>query len=337
MRAFQAASGATLEEALAATKRLEHVSTLAELPDYLLDELHEEDHAAFKAINPEQSRALRPGSITPGSFRRPYIGSDARASFQQQGPNSGPGGFASIKPNDFERGFLTGGRADESPSSGNTGTTIPKPSTTGVPTRVNVGPAMKDNARQAMNAMHDHIAQTFPDLCPMHAPGDTGSRPVNPGVSPVGKTAEPETTKAATVSEAPVASDDLFGVDMLVKSFGPDIIKGAVAEALAPVLERLESTEAELKTQRKLNKSLKGQFEKLAALPDPNVAPFRGQAYDVVTKTSGTPVGVSDPAGIAARAQLLVQNELVSQSYSTDPTQREAALTALYKMRGIGS
>ena len=342
-RAFKAASSATMEEALAATKRLEYVGTLTQAPEFVLDEVRQEAHRAFKAINPENTTALRPGSITPGSFRRPYITSDARPSFQQQGPNSGPGGFGSISPNDYERGFISSGHAANSPSSGGGSMTIPKPSTTGVPKSVDLTNALRANVQQAANAMHDHIAQTFPDLCAMRSTYDGGGAAVS--AAGLGKAAESATpvkakagkvkmTKAATTTapELPAQS----GTDLLMKSFGPDIIKGAMSEALAPLMVRLESTEAMLEQQREVNKALETQLNKLAELPDPNVAPFRGVAQDIAYKSSGTPAGVSDPAGVAARVQLMVQNELVNQSHSTDPAAREAALNALYKMRGIG-
>lgn len=335
-RAFQAATSASIEEAMAATKRLEHIGTLSQAPDFLLDELHAEAHAAFKAINPENTTSLRPGSITPGSFRRPYISSDARPSFQAQGPNSGPGGFGSVSANSFERDYLTGGRAKESPTGGGS-TTIPKPSTTGVPKSLDYTNVMRDNARQARAAMHDHIAQTFPDLCAM-GPNAHEARPTNPGIG-----------KAATVQSAvpvpPVAdavptdatADDTRGVEMLMKSFGPDVIVGALEQVLAPIRAQLEATQAALLEQREANKAMEVQLNKLADLPDPSVAPFRGVAMDVAFKSSGPLGAAPTAAGIAERAQLAVQNELYQQTFSSDPAQREAALNALYKMRGFTS
>lgn len=344
MQAFEAASSASMEEALAATKRLEHIGTLTQAPEFLLDEVRQASHSAFKAINPDNSSALRPGSITPGSYNRPYLSADARPSFQQQGPNSGPGGFGSISPNDYERGYISGGHAANSPGSGGGSMTIPKPSTTGVPKSVDLTGALHANAQQAMSAMHDHIAQTYPDLCAMRGTPTGGgaavsaaglgkaAEPTAPPAQKAGKTAKPKIGKAAAVTEAGAAG----GTDLLFKAFGPDIIKGAMVEALAPLLARLDSTETALTAQRETNKALEAQLNKLADLPDPNVAPFRGIAQDVAYKSSGAPVGAPDPSGIAARVQMMVQNELVQQSYSTNPTEREAALNALYKLRGIG-
>lgn len=344
-KAFEAASGGTMEEALAAAKRLENVSTLTQTPDYLLDELHREDHAAFKALNPVEAHTMSPGTITPGQFRRPYQTSGtARPSGQHAGPNTGPGGFGEVMPQDFDRGYLSAGRADASPSGSGGTTAVPPPPRSGTLSPVQLTGALRANAQQAMRAMHDHVAQTFPDICPMHGPGDTSGTPVNHGIPAVGKsggkskkskrTSQEFIGKAATVQNG---VDDLSGVDMLIKSFGPDVIKGAVDEALAPVLERLAQTEAALKAQRKANKSLETQLDKMASLPDPFVAPFKGEAYDAVMKTSGSLVGSVDPTGVAARVQTMVQNELAMQAReSTDPMQREAALNALYKMRGIG-
>jgi hypothetical protein len=341
--AFKAASSATIDEAMAATTRLEHVGTLTQAPEFVLDEVHQESHRAFKAINPDNTSALRPGAITPGSYNRPYLSNDARPSFQQQGPNSGPGGFGSVMPNDFERGFLTDGRAANSPSSGSGSLTIPKPSTTGVPKSVDLTNALRANVQQAASAMHDHIAQTYPDLCAMRSTPTGGGAAVN--AAGIGKAAEPTTPKVkaskAKVTKAATATAPGQGAgsgsDLLMKAFGPDVIKGAMVEALAPLLARLESTETALLEQRAANKALEVQLNKLAELPDPNVAPFRGIAQDLINKSSGAPVGAPDPSGIAARVQMMVQNELVQQSYSTDPTAREAALNALYSMRGLSS
>ena len=341
--AFKAASSATIDEAMAATVRLEHVGTLTQAPEFVLDDVHRESHNAFKAINPDNTSALRPGAITPGSYNRPYLSNDARPSFQQQGPNSGPGGFGSVMSNDFERGFLTDGRAANSPSSGSGSLTIPKPSTTGVPKSVDLTNALRANVQQAASAMHDHIAQTYPDLCAMRSTPTGGGAAVN--AAGIGKAAEPTTPKVkaskAKVTKAATATAPGQGAgsgsDLLMKAFGPDVIKGAMVEALAPLLARLESTETALLEQRAANKALEVQLNKLAELPDPNVAPFRGIAQDLINKSSGAPVGAPDPSGIAARVQMMVQNELVQQSYSTDPTAREAALNALYSMRGLSS
>lgn len=338
-KAYAAAAGGTYEEMLGAAKMLQHAETLASADERILFELRGDMRASFKAINPENTTAVHPSSITPGQFRRPYTsGPDARPSFQYSGPNTGPGGFGSITPNQFERGFISDGTARNSPSSSGGSLSIPKPSTTGVPTPVNYGPAMKDNARQAMVAMHDHIAQTFPDLCSMHAPGDNSDMPVNPGI--------PEATKGVTIkakkakkqaqidkSAAPVVPGD--GVEMLAKAFAPDVLKGAVAEALAPVLARLEDSERELKKQRKVNKSLAKQLDTMAGEPDPRVAPFKGLAQDVVGKSFGGPVGAPTAAGVAEQARLLVENELARQARdNTDPVQREAYRMALMQRRG---
>lgn len=341
-KAFKAASSATMEEALAATKRLEYVGTLTQAPEFVLDEVHQESHNAFKAINPDNTSALRPGAITPGAYHRPYLSADARPSFQQQGPNSGPGGFGSVTPNDFERGFLSDGRAANSPSSGSGSLTIPKPSTTGAPKSVDLTNALRANVQQAASAMHDHIAQTYPDLCAMRSTPTSGGAAVNAtGLGKAAGPTKPARVKAAkagkaTVTKAATTDQTAPGADLLLKAFGPDVIKGAMSEALAPLMARLENTETALQEQREVNKALTTQLNKLAELPDPNIAPFRGIAQDLVNKSSGAPVGAPDPSGIAARVQMMVQNELVQQSYSTDPTAREAALNALYEMRGIG-
>ena len=46
--------------------------------------------------------------------------------------------------------------------------------TGGMPEAVHYTGTMRDNARQAMTAMHDHVSRLFPDVCPMSP--DTGTR-----------------------------------------------------------------------------------------------------------------------------------------------------------------
>ena len=63
---------------------------------------------------------------------------------------------------------------------------FPAPEVPGVPSRVDYSSTQRANARQAMSSMHDHIAMTFPDLCPMAGPGHMGEPPSSARPVPAG-------------------------------------------------------------------------------------------------------------------------------------------------------
>ena len=107
--------------------------------------------------------------MTPQQFHRPYIGAGHGAeSPQAKGPNSFdvPSGQPSAEQ--YTRGLITEGHAADSPDN-DTPRHEPQPASMepGRPERVYYRGTMKDNARQAMTAMHDHISRVFPDVCPM--------------------------------------------------------------------------------------------------------------------------------------------------------------------------
>src|SRR6185437_10492577 len=116
--------------------------------------------------NPGPGTAPTPAAVTPGQFKRPYLTAGrARPSFQQQGPNTATVPTGQISATDYNRGLITGGHAADSPA--NKGAYDLVPDGTGQLTRVKYTGIQRDNARQAMSVVHDHVAQTFPDLCPM--------------------------------------------------------------------------------------------------------------------------------------------------------------------------
>jgi hypothetical protein len=339
-------------------------SLLKGTPQELVDELHAELHKAFADANPGPGHALTPSAVTPGQFRRPYsTGGNARASFQAQGPNIGPGGFDMIAAADFDRGFLGVGTAADSPANLHEPRPVAPPTVPGRPTRVYYTGAQRENARQAMQAMHDHIAQTFPDLCPM-GPELTDTAPANPGVSAVGaptaKTARragraatgksADTTRAESASPqgaraqgalvtkaAVLGQDDL--IEHLTKSVMPSLVKAAVDAATAPLAEQLEQTRRTLKSARAANKALGARLENLESQADPNVRPFRGFGP---TPAPGAQINKSlpgDPANRARReaAAHTVLLASLNDTYlnSPNPVEREAALNQIYTLQGL--
>lgn len=356
MKALDAAAGAPLAEAKAAAKRWQHSVTLAETHPEMLAELRMEAHKAFQDANMGPASAPKPTEITAYRFNRPLItAGHERPSHQHAGPNTGPRP-GSITPNQFDRPFLQDGRATDSPANKDDHAVEP-PATTGMPTRVFYSNSQRDNARQAMASMHDHIAQTFPDLCPMHA---AGAPKVNHGVPEAQKSEETAPTEVPLSEEITrLVAKGLLTEEQARDALAPDPVpvvkakkpkkdkaemdaaamKAIVAEAVAPLYEQLEAANKALGEQRKLNKALQKTVDAIASQPDPANSPWRGQA--VLQGLPSMPgmaakSAPADAADIAAQAQQALARELQHQfDTSTDPMSREAAWSALSRMRGM--
>jgi hypothetical protein len=359
LKALDAAASAPLGEAKLAAKRWQHAVTLSETHPEMLAELRLEAHKAFADANMGPASAPKPTEISATRFNRPLITSGhERPSFQHAGPNTGPHP-GQIKPNQFDRPFLQDGRAADSPANKDDHAVEP-PSTTGMPSRVFYSNSQRDNARQAMSAMHDHIAQTFPDLCPMCAPG---APKVNHGVPEAQKSETPnEENVVEPLSEevTRLVAKGLLTMEQARDALAPepepvvkakktkkrkgvaeamdaDAMKALLSEMISPLQEQLTEANKALAEQRKLNKALQKTVDAIASQPEPN-GPWRGQAI-LQTLPSGPVAQKSAPADaaqIAAQAQAAVARELQHQfDTSTDPMAREAAWSALSRMRGM--
>jgi hypothetical protein len=206
-KALDMAATAPLDDARAASLMWQCAITVKHIPGDLADELRQEAHKAFRDANPGPGSAPTPGECVASRFNRPYItAGHAAPSPGHDGPHSDPVHAEHVSASEFQRGPLTSGHAADSPGNANPRPTpIPAPEVPGVPTRTYYTRLQRDNARQAMASMHDHIAMTFPDLCPMHGPGRMGqpadgARPVPVGVG--GPVPHGASTKAATTEEA---------------------------------------------------------------------------------------------------------------------------------------
>jgi len=352
-KAFELAASAPLDQARKANELWQHVTLLKGTdPRYLL-EARSDLYKEFRDANPGPGTFPTPGSINGRSYNRPVItaGHEA-ASPGHAGPNTAPDPFGSISASQYGRGYLTGGHAAEAPSSsGEPMRPVSAPSVTGVPTRTYYTNAMRDNARQAMLAMHDHIAQTFPDLCPAAPDGSPygngglpGSRPVPTGVgmpAPHGPGAAKAAKKAkkAKAAEPPTVTETLeatYGKETsaeVVKAATLDVdvvqslINKAVADATAAHLTEVTDLK---KTIRKMRK----QVEELAAQPDP-AGPYRGVAFDQLTKSAAAPEVLPSVSRVE-RAQESVFQALHEQwRNNPDPMQREVAWRELKKMTGF--
>ena len=336
-KASDAVFSGTIEDAGKAAQLWQAAETIKGSDPEMLSELRDEAHKAFQDANPGPGTFPTPMELSPTHFRRPLLtGDHAAASPGHEGPNTAAVPTSHIDAAQFQRGYLQDGRAADSPS--NKGADIlPAPVPTGSPQRTYYRNTQRDAARNAMVAMHDHIAQTFPDLCSMSGPGRGGEAPVGarPVPSPVGKsekdvndTVEPKVKKAKkgkTVTKAATALE-------------ADVIKGAVLEATRELAEQVAEITKALETTQAQNKQLAAAVETLGNMPDPNVAAFRGVGFEeMATKSSAAPVGLPSVAETAERQQAALMRALTEQARnSPNPSEREAAWAKLYHMNGLG-
>lgn len=165
--------------------------------------LRYELHKSFQDANPGPGHSPVPsGQIHPRSYNRPFITADHQAASPgQEGPNTAKVPADSISASQFGRAPLSADHAANSPSYSTRGNGIQPPSSPGHLQSQSFGSVPESNLMQAMNAMHDHIAQTFPDVCPLKPANatDLHTNPVpTPGSTPsarAAKDAEPDTEK----------------------------------------------------------------------------------------------------------------------------------------------
>jgi hypothetical protein len=223
---------------------------------------------------------------------------------------------------------------------------------------------MRQNAAQAMRAMHDHIAMTFPDLCPMHGPGHMGEPPshARPVPAGVGGPVPHGASKAAEVREplvdmaalktavkaekkarrqrdreamAAVFKGDLAGINTLRAEHGLaplEEVAGAVhktATAALPPVEQAPQAAPDLeaiiaKATQPLLARLDEQQKMLHAIADQPDPAVTAYRGPAIAKTTAAPAG---PAGIAERAAL-AQDNLVRELYATAKNSPDPQLRA---------
>lgn len=368
-KAFDLATSAPLPQAQAATKLWQHAVTLKGTHPADLLEIRSEQNKAFADANPGVGSAPTPMQLSPGKFKRPYLSAGhAAPSPGQSGPNRAPEPSGQIDASQYAHGYLSAGHAADSPA--NKGA-IPAPSTTGVPQRVFYTNALKDNARQAMAAMHDHIAQTFPDICPAFTGSPYGDdappapKPVPVGVgspAPHGAPAMKADKKLRRRMEKAVLAGELtleqaqaeLGITPraalplvpINKAVEPDVAKAAVldtaaVEALvtkavgAAVAARDEAHAAELGELRKALKKQGKALDVIAGQAEPG-GPYKGMALLGKMQTSVPEAPIA--TGRVERTQDALVKVLWEQFRNDpDPMQREVAWSEITKMHGIGT
>lgn len=323
--ALKAAAGSSLDEAALATDRWQAAESIKSMavndPTGLL-ELRHEAHKAFSDAQPGPGTAPVPTQIRAGQFKRPYLSDGhARRSMQAEGPNTASVPSDGIAASQFTGGYLSAGHADESPSNKARKPLIEYPANTGHLQTIDLSSASRQAAKSAMNALHDHISQSFPDLCPMGAPSDDKGIEVYHEVTTSAEDAKPVgATKAVNPDTA--------------KAFGAaevtDLIKSMKEEFSA----ELRILNKSLKAEKKRNAKLQKTVDAMATLPDPTVAAFKGVALTHPVNKGAT--SARTVAETAEQTQLMMMRELEKQIRNNpDPSQREAAWSSLMQMRGL--
>ena len=376
------AASAPLEQAGQAMAMWQHAVTLKSADAQLLADLRAEDHAAFLRANkdtlpgalkafrdatPGPGTAPTPAHVSPQQFRRPYIHEGhAAPSPLAAGPHSFAVPEGQPSAADYHRPLITAGHATDSPDNDTPRhEPQPAPMTPGKPSRVYYRDTMRDNARQAMTAMHDHISRVFPDVCPM-SPELGGTQKPAPQVPEGAGAPAPHSAKALKAARAArkaarvqaarqrrklerqvlagkisvTKARKQLGLPAAQKAARPagaakaaapaldtDVLKAAIAEATAPLLRRAAKQDKAIRKQRKA-------LDAIASQPDTSAAPFRGVA--LAQKTSAPPAGALTAAATVELAKAAELSRLRDAwRNSSDPKEREAAYSGLLDTLGL--
>ncbi|WAL67138.1 hypothetical protein ORV05_04940 [Amycolatopsis cynarae] len=330
-------TGQAADEVAALAKAYQAAIALGTPDEQLMAQARVELAKAFRAANPD-APAMTPLQTgagghqpTPGQWVRPYLSAGHAPLSASAGQHPR---LPSAKPVDaaqFGRGPLTDGH--QSPSPQNRG---PNPSgahATAAPSRApgekGVDAELTKNdpltIAGSMAAVHDHLADLYPHVCPMDhryatRQSDINTQPLaqttvldtNPAGGPMAAAA-PAVTKAATVATG----------DELLKAASPELLKAAITELVQEQVASQLALQAE-KHETELAK-MRRQLDELAAQPDPRQAAYRGMAgieqiLPALTKRAEEP-----PAG--ANAEQV--SRIAAWLDSPDPAQREAARASL--------
>ena len=368
------AASAPVPEAVKAKDLWEHAVLLKAAEPDEVAELRAENYAAFLTVNKSASDLHMspatfpvPMEVPASRFRRPYVAPGHAASPAPDGKPHVTIPSGQHAASEFARGPLTAGHMEDSPGNPDTGSPgTMAPAVTGKPQRTYYRATQRERSREAMSVLHDHIAETHPDLCPMHGPGHDGVPPAGARPAPAAqgapgarKDAEPETVKATarpTIKPAKAPCPKCgkknkpsaqFCGGCGVRTRGPQkgatvtetapAVAGPVVTPLAPALDTEAVAEAVKAAVAPLARQLEEQrrlIDEMGSAPDPRYAPFKAVALGgVLPKAAGAGEDGDSVAKAADGARGLVLAELQSQIRgSGDPNVREAAWRAYNKM-----
>jgi hypothetical protein len=175
--------------------------------------------------------------------------------------------------------------------------------------------AAKDQMVAALRGVHDSISSIWPDVCDA---GKVGDAQPTPDAGPTTPLAEMRTVPAGAVISQVIDAHEYVRASAI-----PELVKAALAENESETHKRFEE---ELAERDRRIEELTGTVEKLAAAPDPYMAPVRGR----VTQLAGSE-GNGAGERPAAETDLDYLEHIASKS--TDPSLRLAAQAELTKRR----
>lgn len=326
MTAADAERLASLSKAYAAA------AGLADADEAAIAEARAELVKDFRGANPDAPSLTPlggPQNPSAGRWQRPYIASGHanQAASAGQHPRI-PDASHVPDAGQFARSLITAGHQADSPA--NTGGTTRPVVTADGPSRPQPRMAPGEGVTKAagdtaswMRAMHDHIADAFPDCCPMvPSMSDQDHQPLAHLTGSLDM-------RATAVPKAASALPDLFKA----AADEPDLFKAAVAAVVGEVVEAREAdvrADYEKKiadlnaTHQQAITDLTAKYHELAAAPDPRMAPFRGMAgieQNLAKRAS------QEPQAAATDRTKFYQDWLESP----DPMQRKAAQELLRK------
>jgi hypothetical protein len=196
-------------------------------------------HKAFTDMYPNLHITPQSG-IRPGSFQRPYLAAGHASETASDSSASIPPSAHTPEPEDFQRPLITQGHQADSPANkaggppgeGAMSSTSDFRTTTGA-ARTYYTNAQRDAARTALQNLHDHIAGSFPDLCPMASsksvmPADMGANNVPAPKDPPSQGGVPTVGKHVDI---PLTTPGVSGPEL----------QQAIADAIRRHSERLPS------------------------------------------------------------------------------------------------
>ena len=347
---------------------------LKSVPVQWLEDERDLMHKAFSDANPGPGTAPTPASVTPGKFNRPYLSAGHAAPSPAQGsPNSTPLLSGQVSADDFTRGALTDGHERPSPANSpglsqavdaavtangllasaqaangsSLASAIPgRPHVASLPASGHVSKSRtfyshssREQVRQAMQGIHDHVAATFPDLCPMH--GEHEAPAQKQAAAPVEPFAGVPVSRSLAKASQADRKEAAFAEELLPRE--PEITKAMTAAEPDPMTAILAQQVAELqelvKSQSKVLKKQAKALDEIASQPDPNVSAYRGMALgaSLLQKQASPAVPGGTMADVAERTKAMMMTELEAQFRSSpDPALREAAWRSILQLRGVG-
>jgi hypothetical protein len=206
------------------------------------------------------------GQPEASKYKRPLITSGQSKPTATGGGDSGariPSSGDTPKGSDFTGNGVSAGQ--ERPSPANKSASRIGPAGAGASTYF--GNAAKDQAANAMNALHDHLSYTFPDMCPMGPASGISNTPVN---NAGGKAVSGYASQSQGLTSVPATKVTGAASNAVAnKVYTGDVVESDEADDN----RKLEKQNAKLKKRvAKLNK----QLIAYGAEPDPFKAPVRG-------------------------------------------------------------